>query len=49
MKTETIISRFKAKGYRVSKSTIGNVVITPANGFAKVFDSYAAAYRYYFN
>lgn len=48
MKTQSIINRFKKNGYKVAKSMNGNVVVTSPSGFAKSFESYAAAHRYYF-
>ena len=50
MTTNSIIRKLNAAGIKVTKSiSTGNIVATPRNGFAKIFPSYAAAYRFYFN
>ena len=49
MKIENIIKRFESKGYNLTKSiSTGNIIITAPWGAISTFNSYNAAYKYYF-
>ena len=49
MTIERIISRFKKKGYLITRCFSGKIMVANKYGFSKVFDSYSEAYKYYFN
>lgn len=48
MRIETIIKKFENRGYKIVRCMSGNITVTQPNGFSKVFDTFAAAHRYYF-
>lgn len=48
MKIDLIIKKFQRKGYSITRSiSTGNIVVNTSNG-SRVFNSYNAAYKYYF-
>ena len=47
MTIDAIIFKFKKNGYKIVRCMSGEIVVTKQ--FSKVFSSYNAAYRYYFN
>ena len=47
MNIDRIITRFKKNGYTVVRCQ-NKIVVKKQYGFAKQFDSYHAAYNYYF-
>ena len=48
MNIETIRTMFEKRGYKITRCMSGNITVTQPNAFSKVFDTFAAAHRYYF-